>query len=238
MRVSLTCPVLICSLCWMTACGPLDEVGECGDTWWVLEQDGVIVAEGEAAKIVDFGAGDTGFSGDFQEGTQRSSCGLTSTRDIATGLHTSLGCIITTDQGTNPSWVATKDDTMDLRPNITALERSGLYISGMLEGQILRQDVLSYSPPDIQLTTVNYRFYFKATDGDLGECSSITPTYPGDCNTTRLRKACSANGCSTSDSADGFTCSNSGKTESVMVPTVVTSGDTCREIIQFIVESC
>lgn len=156
--------VLLCSI--LGACGPVEDFDDssCVDTWWYLEVEDEVVLSGNHAVIQQFGGGIQGFNGDFHDGkdTVVESCGLVSQQDLAVGLHNSLTCIVSTEQGPNPSWTATQDSEMDFRPNLVELQKNGDMISGLISGQMLYQKVLNYSTLQIETNFVNYNFEFNA----------------------------------------------------------------------------
>lgn len=155
---------MLCSI--LGACGPVEDFDDssCVDTWWYLEVEDKVVLSGSHAVFQQFGEGIQGFSGDFHDGkdTVVESCGLVSQQDLAVGLHNSLTCIVSTEQGPNPSWTAAQDSEMDFRPNLVELQKNGDMISGLISGQMLYQKVLNYSTLQIETNFVNYNFEFNA----------------------------------------------------------------------------
>lgn len=62
-------------------------------------------------------------------------------------------------------------------------------------------------------------------------------SYPGDCDSAKLRRAASKNGCSVENGAKHHKVTKSGKVLT-LIPNTVKQNGTCREIIKVIEKNC
>lgn len=225
------------------ACGPVGDDGEtCSESWWEFYENDTLVLSGNASSIVYNPNGGFGIN-TFNDNSTKS-CQLVSlNQPLGEGIKDNLVCIMTDASGgpvADPQWLASLDpDGMyDFRPNIITYDKHDEGFFLIAEGNALKIKLLSHQPPyPSEISTVLYRFVLNHDfNEDLQYCVQLS--YPSDCNSAKLRRACEKNGCSVENGGEHLLCYNPDKTSYIPIGHTVKENETCRKIIKFINKWC
>jgi hypothetical protein len=242
--------------CLLAGCGliPDDENPQCYKTWWQYYENGELVMRGDNAVIQQL-IGAPGYTGTFSQDNAIAgvppytySCGFTSLEPppLREGLHNSLVCIVSTDQGPNPSWTSARDQSgeIDFPPELVLLVDAGQRLGGQINGTAFRQEHLGGGPANIDTRNVEFQFYFVAVRAPelTGDGCADDPFTQENvrCNDAALRSHCKSRGCQVVEGDGGQTtcATSSGQTVSTLPNVGIVPREECAQVVRAINDQC
>lgn len=234
---------------------PDDEAPRCYKTWWQYYEEGELVLRGDHAVVQPL-MGAPGYTGTFSQDRalpgvppNTFSCGFTSLEPppLREGVHNSLVCIVSTDEGPNPSWTSARDPggEIDFPPELVLLVDAGQRLGGQINGKAFRSEIINGDLGNISMRKVDFQFYFVAVRAHelTGEgCGGDDPfTEEGvRCNDSALRSHCRSRGCQVVEGEGGQAiCATSGGDRVSGLPTVgIVPKQECSQVVRAINAQC